>query len=860
MKLLVPITRVFGRVVHRGESFIRPVGKARNGSLPRPNIALIAAMGVLLLLWSAGVGLAQAVDTTLWVASGALSPGAGGNAPVRSVVSDGGTIYIGGDFTLVGPATGGAVAIDASTAFAQQPYPRVLGYVNAVAPDGSGGWYLGGTFTAVRGQPRTNLAHLDASGNVTSWNPTANAQVYALAVSGGTVYAVGIFTSIGGKSRNYIAALDAATGAATKWNPSPNAYAISLAVSGGTVYVGGAFTSIGGQPRNYIAALDAATGAATAWNPNPGGGAFGTGVYAIAVSGGTIYVGGYFTRMGTQVLIRNRIAALDAATGAATSFDPNANDGVHALAVSGGTVYAAGGFISIGGQARNHIAALNAASGAATAWNPNASTDYGNGVWALALSGGTVYAGGTFSNIGGQSRSNIAALNAATGAATAWNPVASLTVGALAVSGGTVYAGGGFTSIGAQPRNYIAALDAATGALTAWNPNPNARVFALAVSGGTVYAGGQFTSIGGQPRNRITALDAASGTATAWDPNADNDVSALAVSGATVYAGGRFASIGGQPRNRIAALDAASGTATAWDPNANNDVSALALSGGTVYAGGSFTSIGGQPRSRIAALDAASGTAIAWDPNANNDVRALAVSGGTVYAGGKFTSIGGQTRNRIAALSAASAAASAWDPNAYLNFYDPFNPDPVVYALAVTGSTVYAGGYFTNVGGELRNRIAGLDVATGAATAWDPEANDDVYALAVSGGTVYAGGKFTSVGVQPQSGIAAITDGSLVSVGDDPSITEGLLTVAPNPTRAGTQIGYSVVRSGRVRLELLDVSGRVEATLDDRFQEPGRYVATWDGVGRGGRLSPGLHFLRLVAADRVMLRKLVIIR
>ena len=44
-----------------------------------------------------------------------------------------------------------------------------------------------------------------------------------------------------------VAALDTVTGAPTAWNPNPDIDLIALAVSGGTVYAGGWFTTIGGQ-------------------------------------------------------------------------------------------------------------------------------------------------------------------------------------------------------------------------------------------------------------------------------------------------------------------------------------------------------------------------------------------------------------------------------------------------------------------------------------------------------------------------------------------------------------------------------------------------------------------------------------
>ena len=55
-----------------------------------------------------------------------------------------------------------------------------------------------------------------------------------------------------------------------------------------------------------------------------------------------------------------------------------------------------------------------------------------------------------------------------------------------------------------RPDN-LAALDATTGAATAFNANPDDEVLALAVSGSTVYAGGYFDSIGGRHRSRLAA-------------------------------------------------------------------------------------------------------------------------------------------------------------------------------------------------------------------------------------------------------------------------------------------------------------------------------------------------------------------
>ena len=906
----------------------------------RPSLAGICQkVTVTVATALAGFGLtatstaqAQNLDPKLWVTNG----------PVYATALSGKTLYIGGAFTYVGPYTGGGVPTDATDGLPIPGFPKVQGSVRAIAADGSGGWYIGGAFDLVGGVPRANLAHIRADLTVGDWDPGVDGLVQTLAVSEGTVYAGGGFTIIGGQARNNIAALDALSGAATTWNPGANNWVWTIAVGAGAVYAGGDFTTIGGETRSYVAALDISTGLATGWNP-----AADSWLESLALSGGTVYAAGNFTSIGGQA--RNRVAALDETSGLATPWNPDASDVVRALAVDGNTIYVGGDFVTdprlpatatIGGQPRNHVAAIEAATGLATPWNPDVPT----WVRGLAVSGGSVYVGGDYI---------AAAYDIITAQRTTWDPRPNAKVRALSASGGMLYVGGEFTSVGGQGRPRIAALDTDTGEATAWNPIATGTVRALAVRGNTVYAGGDFSvppvppgdpddpTIGGQPRNFIAALDATTGLATAWNPDANWTVYALAAAEGTVYAGGTFTTIGGQGRSHIAALDATTGQSTSWDPNANGQVvSALAVSGNTVHAGGNFTTIGGQARNRIAALDRTTGLATEWNPNASGSVLTLAVSGDWLYAGGSFTIIGGQPRNRIASLWIADGSATSWNPNA----------NGIVRSLAVSGNMVYAGGDFTAIGGQARNRIAKLDVTTAMVMAWNVDLNNRVWTLAADDAALYAGGEFTLLGGKPCLYLAGIRDDwptatllstftadwragavelvwafadvtGLMSVrveraprvegpwiecavetrqdGDrtvamDRDILEGttywyrLVTTGasglqdlfgpiaattgrtirgftlgppgPNPSGGELRIEFDVPWRSRLRLRLFDVQGRELATLLDGDYGAGRHQMIWDGSGRIRPIPVGVHFLQLETPEGTRTRRIVVAR
>ncbi|MGQ0720945.1 MAG: FlgD immunoglobulin-like domain containing protein [Candidatus Eiseniibacteriota bacterium] len=820
----------------------------------------------LLVLALAGVQLpplrasGQTLRDDLWVTDGF----------VEAVAVSGGVIYLGGSFTRISPVVGRSVLLDTGTGSALPPYADIEGIVSTVLPDGNGGWYLGGSFTSVRGEPRDNLAQVDAAGNLTPWDPGPNGPVLVLRASLTALYAAGDFTMIGGQPRNRIAAFDPSSGAVTGWDPNADLTVYALVVSGSTVYAGGGFTRIGGQARNRIAALDAGTGSATAWNPNAD-----VDVAALAVNGGTVYAGGYFSTIGGAG--RSYLAALDVVNGAATAWNPNPSSPVLALAVHQRptfpftvTVYAGGLFQTAGGQPRNYVAALDGSTGLATSWNPNADWNVRTLAFTTNVAGqvSAVFAGGDFATIGGQPRAYLAALDGS-GAATSWNPKPNGPVNTLALGIGTVCAGGQFTSAGGQVRSNLAALDAATGAVTGWNPNANGIVRALAVGGGTVYAAGTFTDIGGQTLVlNVAALDSVTGAALGtWNGDAHNpgDVHELVLLGGTLYVGGDFDLIGGQFRNNLAALDATTGAATSWNPDANGAVYTLGITQRfsfpftiTVYAGGEFAVLGAQPRLSIGAVDGTTGLATSWNPGADSDVYDLALSTDplgnetSVHAAGLFTTIGGQSREYIAEIDG-SGGVTAWNPDA----------SSPVKALARSGDTIYAGGAFFNIGGQFRQGLAALDVTSGSATAWNPDVGGGgtVNALTLSGGEIYAVGSFPSISGKPHSNVAGFVDQAVAVPELPPGRDSRGVHAAPNPFRSEVGLRFIPARAGRVMVGVYDLSGRRVRSVELFARSTGEHHVTWDGRDEAGRsVAAGVYFVRVLSEGLDLDGKLIRMR
>ena len=166
----------------------------------------------------------------------------------------------------------------------------------------------------------------------------------------------------------------------------------------------------------------------------------------------------------------------------------------------------------------------------------------------------------------------------------------------------------------------------------------------------------------------------------------------------------------------------------------NSYVTAVAVFNGDVYAsaGGPVNVLGGGTRSGLVRYTGGAWTDVGdWQYGAN----ALVVSGGLLYL--------------------ASGGVWRWDGGTWTQLGTGAGAiTGEVLTLAVSGSTVYAGGYFQNAGG-----IAAADyVAKWNGSAWSAMGasgtgngvlSGQVYALAISGSDVYVGGYFYTVGGNP---------------------------------------------------------------------------------------------------------------
>ena len=147
----------------------------------------------------------------------------------------------------------------------------------------------------------------------------------------------------------------------------------------------------------------------------------------------------------------------------------------------------------------------------------------------------------------------------------------------------------------------------------------------------------------------------------------------------------------------------------------------------------------------------------------NNHVRALAVSGSDLYVGGFFTQAGGVPANLVARWNG-----STWSSLGTGIIGNGVNFS-TVYDLAVSGSDLYVGGIFTQAGGLPANNVARWNGSAWSSlgTGSGNGVNFLVFALAISGSDLYVGGLFAQAGGLPANRVARWNGSAWSSLGTD---------------------------------------------------------------------------------------------
>jgi hypothetical protein len=376
----------------------------------------------------------------------------------------------------------------------------------------------------------------------------------------------------------------------------------------------------------------------------------------------------------------------------------------------------------------------------------------------------------------------------------------------------------------------------------------NGEVLVAVTDGTSWYLGGGFDAVNPYSAPGMAIVDASTG-----DPVLGCDlgsgflngtVNAVVASPTAVYVGGRFSSYRDALVSNLVKIDpqtcALDTTFNAGGGFDLNGVSSLALSGSSLYVAGSFLTYRGAPAPNLVKLDANTGDLDAAFSGATGfdlGPRVLVLSGTALYAGGYFSTYRGAPAPYLAKLDAATGALDA-------TFSAGVKLNGAVTSLASSGTALYAAGAFTQDGAQSV-MLAKLDPATAAL---DPTftANAGTYpgvdAIAVSGSSAFIGLQYPS-GAFPLLAKLDATTGVADPVFTHPgSLDVGVtaLTVYGTSVYAGGNFTHYLGRNARHFIKADSTTGALDMTFTQATGANGplsSIAAQGTNIYAGGNLS-----------------------
>lgn len=384
----------------------------------------------------------------------------------------------------------------------------------------------------------------------------------------------------------------------------------------GILYVGGSFQNFPGFDRSQLIAYNTIS--------NQFVQEFNAGftfnnqefVNTIAVKGNELMIGGSFTNQPA-----NRLARINRQTGTLIH-DFNANGEVNQLFLDADTLYVGGNFTSIAGNTQQGMAKIKLSDN--TLMNCANFQGFAGLVNDFKIAGPHLYVGGRFSTVNGQNKPSLAKINRYSAALdNDFNVIFDLDqINALAIQGDQLLIGGIFNQVNGEARKNLAQVDRNTGALNTWNSSIEGTVEKMFIYNGNPYILGGMDQMNREIRNSFFALKLPERTIIPMNYSAagfGNSYRAIAKQGNLLFFGSSMANatINGTPVSHLFALNMQSGEVQSIGSLgglANPYVDRLLVHDGKLYVGGYFTQVNGQSRNRICAFNLSDYSLADWTP------------------------------------------------------------------------------------------------------------------------------------------------------------------------------------------------------------------------------------------------------
>lgn len=517
--------------------------------------------------------------------------------------------------------------------------------------------------------------------------------------------------------------------------PGTSNIVYAIAVNGGKVYVGGPFNS-GSSTLGAIQVWDGlqwSTLAAFAGTGTPP-------VNDMAFMGGNLYVAGYFTNINGAAI--RGLAKWDGTTWT----DLGAGGSVLSLAVDGGNLYAAGSFTNVdaGGVMMTNIGY----------WDGSAWHALGGGIGipgsyyprTIAAQNGVVYAGGLFTNAGSIFVTNIAVWNGST-----WSQPG----GGLGVAGGAIvyclgfngtdlYAGGFFSQAGSVAVTNIARWDGAN-----WNAVGSGlsgtSVNSFGFLNGSLCAAGSFTAAGSLSVTNFAVWNGSTWSAAGAGISAPGYC--VIGNGTNIYVGGNFLTAGNMFADAIAAWDG-NNWGVLGTPGQINGVGsttkAIVSDGTDLYVGGNPGALRYVGQTNVFGIARFNGTS--WFPLGNGisgssaTVYSLAMSNSLLYVGGYFSTAGAVSVQNIARWDGTNWSALG-TPGGWVASIT-VRPDGIYAAGAPYNGSVFSPPFFLRWDGSVWNNVLNYNSADTLTQFYLNDPNIGMDAVAFMGTNIFVGGHF----------------------------------------------------------------------------------------------------------------------